>query len=501
MRPGRRSGRAVIVAILGLVPGLMGASGVKAAPAPSGASSASVEAQPILTPSSSGLSASFDVAFSSTAPGQGYVLFGPGPGCTGLVGTATQDSGAGTTQHLVRVAGDDMNLSSGAVVPGATYSFEVETVSPSGVEIDNNEGKCYTVTVPSSATAVPCSAAALIAAINGANAAGSGYLRLSAGCTYTLTAAQPDTEDGLPPIRSALTIDGAGATITRSTDPNAPAFRIFEVMGLATLNLRSLTISNGNAPGPEPDGGGGIEVLEQGSLVASSVVVSDNFGALGAGVNNFGSTDIANSVLTGNEALHGAGVSNTSPSGTLRLTNTRISSNHARSDAGVAGGVFNQEGGSASLVNVTVTGNIGDNSAGGIRNDSGSTMDITSSQVSQNLAGPLFNAPTTLTGGGIQNLGKLVLRNTTVDHNHAAKTGPPTIALGGGISNLQSDEQGASPPELTLINSSVSDNVADDGAGGIYNEGGTVALQHTPVTDNVPTNCSGSPTPVPGCSG
>lgn len=96
-----------------------------------------------------GSSASFIVTFSSSAPGQGYILFGPEPGCTGLISTATQDAGAGTTHHVVTVTGDEMNLMAGAVLPGATYSFEVLTVAKSGVEIDTNGGTCYSVTVPS----------------------------------------------------------------------------------------------------------------------------------------------------------------------------------------------------------------------------------------------------------------------------------------------------------------------------------------------------------------
>ena len=346
---------------------------------------------------------------------------------------------------------------------------------------------------------VACDATALIAAINNANMAGRGQLTLTPNCTYTLTTAQNGTEDGLPPIRSRMSIEGKGATVTRSTDPDVDLFRIFEVVSGGQLMLHAVTISNGDSPGPDPDGGGGIAVDPGAELNASGITVRDNVGALGAGINNFGTAEIVNSLVADNHGLHGGGVSNSR--GTLTMANTVFTGNRAESDAGVGGAVYNQLGGSASLVNTAITGNIGDNSAGGVRNDNDSVMYLTNSQVSGNQAGPLFNAPTTVTGGGIQNLGTMMVRGTTVDHNHAAKTGPPTLARGGGIANLLSDEPGASAPTLSLINSQVTNNVADDGPGGIYNNGGTVALRHTGIIGNQPTNCAGSSPQVPACSG
>jgi probable HAF family extracellular repeat protein len=94
--------------------------------------------------------ASFTVWFDSSAPGQGEVLFGSGPGCSGLVETATQDQGAGTTSHTVMVTGNDLPGSVGdnGIMPGVTYWYEVATVTHSGTEIDTNGGKCYSVSIP-----------------------------------------------------------------------------------------------------------------------------------------------------------------------------------------------------------------------------------------------------------------------------------------------------------------------------------------------------------------
>jgi hypothetical protein len=99
-----------------------------------------------------GLTGSFTVSFSSSAPGQGQVYFGSGPGCSGLVEVATIDLHPGTTSHTVTVAGNDApgTVGDNGIQPGATYQYEVVTATASGVEIDNNGGQCYSVMIPTS---------------------------------------------------------------------------------------------------------------------------------------------------------------------------------------------------------------------------------------------------------------------------------------------------------------------------------------------------------------
>jgi phospholipase C len=94
----------------------------------------------------------FQVTFSSTTPGQGLVYFGSGPGCLGLVEVATRDAGTGTATHRVLVLGNDLpgTVGDNGIVPGTTYWYETVTVSAKGQEVDNNAGKCYSVTVPPS---------------------------------------------------------------------------------------------------------------------------------------------------------------------------------------------------------------------------------------------------------------------------------------------------------------------------------------------------------------
>jgi predicted lipoprotein with Yx(FWY)xxD motif len=103
-----------------------------------------------VTSAGGGQSGSFTVTFSSQAAGAGQVDFGSGPGCSGLVEVATSDSGAGTQNHKVVVTGNDMpgTVGDNGITPGATYSFEVSTTSSTGTVVDDNGGKCYSVTIP-----------------------------------------------------------------------------------------------------------------------------------------------------------------------------------------------------------------------------------------------------------------------------------------------------------------------------------------------------------------
>lgn len=69
---------------------------------------------------------------------------------------------------------------------------------------------------------VPCSTAALSAAIAAANTAGLGDLSLARHCTYVLAAP-------LQAVDASLTIAGHGATLERSHVPGTPAFTILRM--------------------------------------------------------------------------------------------------------------------------------------------------------------------------------------------------------------------------------------------------------------------------------
>lgn len=121
-------------------------SGTFASTSPSG-----VSGVPILTRSGgSGVSASIVVSFPSSLAGDGMVLFGSGPGCAGLVEIATRDLFRHTTTHAVVVAGNDLpgTVGDNGIQPGATYWYEVVSLSSGLLKTDDNQGRCYRVTVP-----------------------------------------------------------------------------------------------------------------------------------------------------------------------------------------------------------------------------------------------------------------------------------------------------------------------------------------------------------------
>lgn len=150
--------------------------------------------------------------------------------------------------------------------------------------------------------AVPCDAAALVAAVANANTSGGAHtLALAPNCTYTLTERASDAQlgfwlgaNGLPLVTSDITILGNGAVVRR--DPNASLpFRLIAVAGpvgsvpmespqypaTGTLRLQDLTLQGGLARGGDGGNGGGGGagvggcVLVQGNLILRGVTMTD----------------------------------------------------------------------------------------------------------------------------------------------------------------------------------------------------------------------------------
>lgn len=220
--------------------------------------------------------------------------------------------------------------------------------------------------LPASAQArtesVPCDEAALISAVDAANAAGGGTVTLTPGCTYTLTAPHGDDgvhgPAGLPVITTPITFEGNANTITRS--PAAAAFRIGQVAPTGGITLKAVTVSKGHAAAVGNDDGGGI--LSFGAVTLTGSALSGNTAnGRGGALYSTGTPAAAtftSSTVNGNTAGQGAGIA--SLNGTLTLTSSVVDTNAATANPG---GIY-YVAGSATLNTSTVTANTATNCTG-----------------------------------------------------------------------------------------------------------------------------------------
>ncbi len=198
--------------------------------------------------------------------------------------------------------------------------------------------------------------------------------------------------------------------------------------------------------------GGGIAAANQSqnagdTLVIYSSYISDNTaGTKGGGLYVKFDAKILNTTLASNHAADGGGIYNAVDSGkALQLTATRITDNASTSDGG---GIYNN--GDLIVDHSWITSNESDENGscgscgGGIYNRKNATFRF--SQIDYNSA---------LYGAGIENVGTLVLEDSSVSHNKEAE-------YGGALYN----ENG----EVLIVRSRLNHNVASAYGGAIYNE-------------------------------
>jgi CSLREA domain-containing protein len=214
-------------------------------------------------------------------------------------------------------------------------------------------------------------------------------------------------------------------------------------------NAGALTLTHSTVSGNAAHSGGGIENTAAGTLTVSESIVSDNTAAVGAGIFTQGTAQLAQSVVRSNSGqVWAGGIYN---SGDLSLSNSTVSDNRLPDLNSDGGGLMNYSG-TMTLTDSRVSANQA-TSGGGIRNVSG-TVTLTNSQVSANQA---------TNGGGIFTTGKFTFFNSTVSENRAT--------LGGGIFN---DDQ-----LLTLSNSTISGNRGTAGGGLFIGRGATQMVNST----------------------
>lgn len=306
--------------------------------------------------------------------------------------------------------------------------------------------------------------------------AGSGTdtIQLAVTTTYEITVPDNNTMEptGLPLVSSEMVIEGNGSTVQRSEALGTPLFRILLITTTGNLTLNDLTVRNGKTGSPVNGGFFGVQVgsgiRNFGTLTLNRCTVRDNLGETwhGGGIASSGSLTVNDSVIAHNDAGDdGGGIAVSG--GLLAVNNSSISDNAAADEIG---GGIHMNGGTATLVNTTVSGNVA--ALGGGIHVGGGMLTLLNSTVSNNNTDQDFQ--TVLGGGGILNDGgTVIISNSTVSNNSSIGS------TGGGIYNFP-----FSAGTATVINSTLSGNNATFG-GGIFNAGsGTLHLQNTIIANS-----------------
>ncbi len=332
-------------------------------------------------------------------------------------------------------------------------------------------------------TNVANSTCTLRAAIMNANryAGGGAVINIPSG-TYMLTTAPSGTDDdstGDLNIANSMTINGVSATST--IIDGGQVDRVFREQPTPP-------------PAPTP-GAGGIAVTISNVTIRNGLVPN-----VGGGIANYGKLTLNDCVLTGNQSASfaaGGGVINLG--GALTLNRTVVTGNRS----GNGGGIFNDTNSSLVLSNSVISGNLAMEGGygGGIFNDGTATID--NSTVNNNQTSPQTGGPVAGYGGGIANFsGTLTMTNSTIGANGAH-------GKGGGIWHAG---------VMQLFHVTVAGNIADvdsSGAGsggGVFVDGGTSQIWNSLLVENYaanePNDCGGNPITsedynyiqVPGCS-
>ncbi len=317
-----------------------------------------------------------------------------------------------------------------------------------------------------------CSVTSLISAISTANTTpADSSISLASGCVYSLTAANNATDGGtgLPVITGQVSIQGNGATITRSA---TAAFRLLDVASGGSLSLSGLTLSNGLAN----DGvSGGGAIFNHGPLTVSQTTFSGNSapaatGTSGGAIDASGPLTVSLSTFRGNTAQEGGGILTQN---TASVTNSTFAGNTATI---FGGGAIVSVVGTLTVTGSTFTGNTG---PGGGAIDNDATVHVSNSTFTGNTAGG--NG-----GGAIGNFGTATITQSTLSGNSSA--------FGANLHNLTT----GAPMTVTQSIVANAKNNTNPQLGALASNGGptqTMALPPgSPAVNAIPAT-------VPGCSG
>ena len=205
----------------------------------------------------------------------------------------------------------------------------------------------------------------LASQIHEANRNGSGTITLSRSIIL---------EGPLPPISSAITIDGADLRIS-----GMERYRIFDVVAGGSLTLNNLTLRQGNAVG---ELGGAVRLQTGAALIASNVTFRQNQAYIGAAIATAPGSrlEIESATFDSNSAT-GYGGAIMANGGTVKISSSGFVKNFAKQ----SGGAIVAGSGSVEIVNSSFDSNETEGFGGAI-SASGAATTVSHATMANNLA-------------------------------------------------------------------------------------------------------------------
>ncbi len=265
-------------------------------------------------------------------------------------------------------------------------------------------------------------------------------------------------------ITSHVVIDGGGLITLSGGD----ATRLFRVQNGRSLTLRNIILTDGFSGN---DYGGAIYVENGAWLTVEGATIKDSAtnGQAGGAIIDFGGTvEISDSSITNNQSSYGA----INSVGALTVRRTTISGNRA-----IDGGGGLSVGGDVTVEDSHIAGNSA-RVGGAMYITSSGDVTITGSTFSDNMADGAIAAETG--GGAIVSDGFLRIEGSSFWGN---------ISEGSGGA-LQSGYQ-TYDAETFIEQSAFMGNQAVLTGGAVYNQGGTMALVNSTISDNVAQESGG----------
>ncbi|HEX8564509.1 MAG TPA: choice-of-anchor Q domain-containing protein [Pyrinomonadaceae bacterium] len=244
-------------------------------------------------------------------------------------------------------------------------------------------------------------------------------------------------------IYDSVSINGPGAralTIERNGNQGFNNFRIFQISGSNTsTSISGVTITNGNSTNHYSSdscfGEGGGICARSGSLSLTDVTVRNNTSRSGGGIYNGGNLSVARSTINNNQASTAGGGVYISSGGTANIINSTISNNTVSNSSDGGGGIYNY--GATLLTNVTVSSNTTTGPGGGVRNASG-TLSVRNTIIAGNNADTNPDVAGTLNSLGNNLIGISAGNNGVTNNVNGNKVGTSGAPINPLLDALQS---------------------------------------------------------------